>query len=76
MHDEEPTTDTKSARKATRAAARLAPKAQPWEEQQLSLFDTAGPSPAMERLAMIDPNRLTPLEALAILAELKKMASN
>jgi hypothetical protein len=32
------------------------------------------PSPAVERLKLIDPNRLTPLEALAVLAELKRLA--
>ena len=73
LHDEEPATDERSAKRAGRASARLAPKAKPWEDQQLSLFDTPGPHPAIERLSLLDPNRLTPLEALAVLAELRRM---
>jgi hypothetical protein len=38
---------------------------------QLSLLPTATVSPAIARLASIDVNKTTPLEALAILAELK-----
>jgi len=49
------------------------PKAEKWDAQ-MSLFDAAPPNPAAERLKLIDPNRLTPLEALAILAELKNLA--
>jgi DNA mismatch repair protein MutS len=40
---------------------------------QLSLF-TAPPSPALERLRELNPERMTPLEALNVLAELQKMA--
>ncbi|CAN5284088.1 DNA mismatch repair protein MutS [soil metagenome] len=58
----------------TRKAARLLPVAEPWETQQLSLFDTPALNPAIERLRMIDPNRLTPMEALALLSELRKLA--
>ena len=57
-----------------RQSARLLPTAEPWEDQQLSLFDSAGPHPAVERLLQIDPNRLTPMEALALLAELRREA--
>ncbi len=39
---------------------------------QISLF--AETSPALDRLKHIDPNSLTPLEALTALYELKKMA--
>jgi DNA mismatch repair protein MutS len=38
---------------------------------QLSLF--ADSSPALERLKAIDPNTLSPLEALTTLYELKKL---
>lgn len=41
---------------------------------QLSLLPTAAPSPALAKLATIDVNRTTPLEALALLAELKSLA--
>ncbi|MEQ8821884.1 MAG: DNA mismatch repair protein MutS [Sumerlaeia bacterium] len=54
--------------------ASILPKADPWSDRQLSLFDTAPPNPAVERLKLVDPNRLTPLEALAVLAELKKIS--
>lgn len=57
-----------------RRAARLLPTAEPWENQQLSLFDTPRTSPVVEKLRRIDPNRLTPLEALALLGELKREA--
>jgi DNA mismatch repair protein MutS len=40
---------------------------------QLSLLPQAAPSPALARLALIDPNRTTPLEALQLLAELKSL---
>jgi DNA mismatch repair protein MutS len=40
---------------------------------QLSLFERAPTSPALERLAQLDPNRMTPLEALSALAELRAM---
>jgi hypothetical protein len=33
----------------------------------------AEPSPALERLKAIDPNALSPLEALTVLYELKKL---
>jgi len=41
---------------------------------QLSLLPAAAPSPAVAKLASIDVNRTTPLEALALLAELKSLA--
>ncbi len=40
---------------------------------QLSLFVAAPPSPALERLAELDLDRMTPLEALSTLAELRAM---
>lgn len=53
--------------------AGILPQAEPWQSQQLSLFDQALPSPVEERLELIDPNRLTPMQALAVLMELKGM---
>ena len=43
------------------------------ERGQLTLFDLR-PSPALERLAEIDPERLTPLEALIALSELRRLS--
>jgi DNA mismatch repair protein MutS len=40
---------------------------------QLSLMATASPSPALARLQAVDVDRTTPLEALQLLAELKKL---
>ncbi|HEX5063673.1 MAG TPA: DNA mismatch repair protein MutS, partial [Kofleriaceae bacterium] len=40
---------------------------------QLSLLPTAPPSPALARIAAIDIDRMTPLEALQLLAELKSL---
>jgi DNA mismatch repair protein MutS len=51
----------------------ILPEAEPWKERQLSLFDAAPPHAAVERLKQLDPNRLTPLEALAVLAELRRL---
>jgi DNA mismatch repair protein MutS len=48
-----------------------APRAEAQQPTQLSLF--AEPSPALERLKAIDPNALSPLEALTALYELKKL---
>jgi DNA mismatch repair protein MutS len=42
--------------------------------RQLSLLPSAPPSPVLARLASIDINRLTPLEALQLLAELTSLA--
>lgn len=39
-------------------------------DTQLPLFDTTGPHPVVERLRTIDVNKVTPLESLALLAEL------
>ena len=41
---------------------------------QLSLLPTTPPSPCLAKLAAIDINRVTPLEALQLLAELKSLA--
>ncbi len=71
MEEEEPQESAaKSGR--VRKTARLLPTPEPWENQQLSLFDTPSIHPAVERLRQLDPNRLTPIEALAVLAELKR----
>jgi len=40
---------------------------------QLSLLPQAAPSPALARIAAIDVDRTTPLEALQLLSELKKL---
>jgi DNA mismatch repair protein MutS len=40
---------------------------------QLSLLPQAAPSPLLAKLATIDPNHTTPLQALALLAELKSL---
>ena len=50
-------------------------KAGPDARQQLALFETASPVDAVaQRLRDIDLNRLTPIEALALLAELQREA--
>jgi DNA mismatch repair protein MutS len=41
---------------------------------QLSLLPTAPPSPCLAKLAAIDVNRITPLEALQLIAELKSLS--
>ncbi len=41
-----------------------------WDSRQIPLFQTP-PDPLRERLREVDPNRLTPLEALTLLMELK-----
>jgi DNA mismatch repair protein MutS len=61
------------AKAGGRKKARILPEAQPWQDRQLSLFDVAPPHTAVERLKQLDPNRLTPLEALAVLAELRRL---
>jgi DNA mismatch repair protein MutS len=42
--------------------------------RQLSLLPSAPPSPVLARLAAVDVNRMTPLEALQLLAELKSLS--
>ncbi|MFQ5689785.1 MAG: DNA mismatch repair protein MutS [Gemmatimonadota bacterium] len=39
--------------------------------RQLSLFEPAAPSPVLERLEELDPDRMTPLQALNALSQLK-----
>lgn len=73
IEEEEPR-ETTPGKAHTRKTARLLPVAEPWEAQQLSLFDTPSLHPAVEKLKQIEPNRLTPIEALALLAELKREA--
>jgi DNA mismatch repair protein MutS len=65
-----------AGRGKARKRASILPQAQPWEDHQLGLFDNPAPHPAVERLKKTDPNRLTPLEALAVLAELKRIAED
>jgi DNA mismatch repair protein MutS len=51
-----------------------APPARP-DGSQLALF-TPGPHPVLEALRHLDPDRMTPLDALARLAELKRRAED
>jgi DNA mismatch repair protein MutS len=46
----------------------------PSEQQQLGLFQAGADHPVLTRLKDLDVNRLTPLEALTLLAELRKAA--
>jgi len=46
----------------------------PVQQQQLGLFQTSDANPALERLRALDLDRLTPLDALNLLAELKRDA--
>jgi DNA mismatch repair protein MutS len=57
-----------------RQRARLLPTAEPWEDAQLSLFGAPRVHPAVEDLRRIDPHRVTPMEALALLAKLVERA--
>jgi DNA mismatch repair protein MutS len=62
-----------AARPKVRSKAAILPTPEPWEEAQLSLFSAAR-HPAVERLDTLDPNRLTPIEALSLLVELKRLS--
>ena len=42
----------------------------PWDSRQMNLFQTP-PDPLREALRKVDPDRLTPLDALNVLNELK-----
>ncbi len=53
--------------------SRLEGGAQLGTSAQLSLISAAPPSPVVARVAAIDVNRMTPLEALQLLAELKSL---
>ena len=48
--------------------------ARPASHDQLALFTPSAPDPVVERLKAVDPNTLTPLQALALLAELIEQA--
>jgi DNA mismatch repair protein MutS len=48
--------------------------AAPVAQQQLGLFHVADPHPALDRLRTTDVDRLSPLDALNLIAELKKSA--
>jgi DNA mismatch repair protein MutS len=54
-----------------RLSGHLTPGAQPERPRQLTIF-TALSQPVVEKLRAVDLNRLTPLEALNLLSELKK----
>jgi DNA mismatch repair protein MutS len=58
------------------AARQDAPAAKPHRlsAAQLPLFDAAPPNPALERLREVEIDRLTPLEALNLLASLVELA--
>jgi len=43
-----------------------------FERDQLPLFGSSVPNPAVEELKKLDPDKLTPIEALMMLYELKK----
>jgi len=59
--------------RAREILARLEGGAQLGSTPQLSLLPQAPPSPALARLAALDVDRTTPLEALQLLAELKTL---
>jgi DNA mismatch repair protein MutS len=59
---------------ATTRIATHQPAPEAVRELQMGLFAPAPPHPAVEALKALDPNALTPLEALQRLAELKKIA--
>jgi DNA mismatch repair protein MutS len=46
------------------------------DQRQLGLFQTASEHPVLARLRELDVNRLTPLEALALLADLRREAGS
>ncbi len=45
-------------------------------QPQLALFDAPEPSPALERLEAVDPNDLSPRQALELLFELKQLSGD
>jgi DNA mismatch repair protein MutS len=49
------------------------PKSMAGDAIQLSLFDASASHPALDRLRQADPNNLTPMQALELLNELKKI---
>ncbi|MDX2175931.1 MAG: DNA mismatch repair protein MutS [Candidatus Sumerlaeia bacterium] len=57
-----------------RRRASILPQATEWDLGQLSLFGVQGPHPALEALKRLDPNRLTPMEALMELQRLAEEA--
>lgn len=73
--EDEPESDS-TPLKGRRKGARLLPVAEPWEARQLTLFDIPPVNPAVEKLLTIDPNLLTPMEALTLLAELRRDAES
>jgi DNA mismatch repair protein MutS len=65
---------TKNGARATRPASAPRQAAASGSEQQLGLF-VAAPDPLVTRLAALDTNGLTPLQALQLLAELSAEAA-
>jgi len=59
--------------RAREILARLESGSKLGQAAQLSLLPQIAPSPIVARLAAIDPNRTTPLEALQLLVELKSL---
>ena len=55
---------------AVRAGAGTAARSAPPPVDQLGLFGAALPDPIVERLKGLDANALTPMQALALLADL------
>ncbi len=64
---------TKVVSRARQIMAQLEGGASLGSTPQLSLLPTAAPSPVVARLAALDIDRTTPLEALQLLAELKSL---
>ena len=62
-----------ATREATREASRAVDRPPP-PADQLGLFGAPGPDPLVARLRAVDPNALTPIQALALLAELAAAA--
>ncbi|HEU4631367.1 MAG TPA: DNA mismatch repair protein MutS [Gemmatimonadaceae bacterium] len=62
-----------SGERRGRAGGRRTPRSEPAADQ-LALFAPAEPHPVVERLRALDPNALTPLQALTLLAELAERA--
>ncbi|MBN2289350.1 MAG: DNA mismatch repair protein MutS [Candidatus Glassbacteria bacterium] len=56
------------------ARGKMAPEPK-LKHDQLPLFSVAPPNPALERLKEVEPDKLSPIEALELIYELKKKAS-
>ncbi len=69
-----PTRSGRDGKLRRKPQAKVLPVPEPWEDQQLTLFDTPRTHPVVDKLRVLDPHRLTPIEALSILSEMKKEA--